>query len=195
MDEGATHLNPSPGGYRNIHGRKAGRGARPYLIVVKLLSVAAFAGGLICVLVLALSGPPPQDLVAWRAQADLIRRLFLGVIIPGVTVAMVTGLLLFASIWRVMLRMRWFMTKAILVIVCVPSLHLFMRGRSQALRAALNADPPDLAAVAEIHSHLLAGTLAALAFAVAALILGRIKPRLGQDYGRTFARTRTPGDG
>ncbi len=194
MDEVTTSHVPLPGGYRNIHGRKAGRGVRPYLIVVKVLSVAAFVGGLISVLVVALTGPPPQDLEAWWAQADLIRRIFLGVIIPGLTVAMVTGVLLFASIWQVMLRMRWFVTKAILVVVCVPSLHVFMHGRSLALRAALNADPPDLTAAETIRSHLLAGTLAALAFAVAAVILGRVKPRLGQDYGRTFARSRpTPG--
>lgn len=188
MGEPESNQIPPAGGYRNIHGRRAGRGARPYLIVVKLLSVAAFIGGLICVLVLALAGPPPEDLAAWRAQAELIRRTYLGLIIPGVTVAVATGLLLFASIWRVMIRMRWFVTKAILVIVCVPALHVFMRGRSVALRAALNAEPPDFAAAEAIRSHLLAGTVAALAFAIAAMILGRIKPRLGQDYGRTFAR-------
>ena len=48
----------------------------------------------------------------------------------------------------------------------------------------------DLARAAEIWGDLRFGTLLSIGFAMCLVILGRIKPRLGQDYGRTFGSRR-----
>jgi len=84
--------------------------------------------------------------------------------------------------------MRWFVLKMVLIAVCVPGLHLFMSSRARALRAVLNASTPDLQSAAFLWHQMLAGTIAALTFAVVVIVLGRVKPRLGQDYARTFSR-------
>lgn len=181
-----------PGGVRNIHGRRPGRGARPYLIVVKILAVTAFVGGLATVLLAVLWTAEPTDVAAWRDQTGLIGRIYTRVIIPGSTVAILTGVLLAASIWRVMVRMRWFVAKMLLIAAAMPSLHLFLRSRAAALHEVLAAAVPDLARAGQLRQELFVGTAAALFVAVAAIVLGRVKPRLGQDYGRTFARFSRP---
>jgi len=173
---------------RNIHGRRPGRGIRPYLIVLKILSVAAFFGGLVTLLGGVLLAPPPGDATAWRDQLALVHLVYVRVIIPGIVSALVFGTLLFASIWQAMIRMRWFVTKMVLIAVGVPALHVFLRSRMMALATLLAGTDPDLQRAAALRDQLTAGTVAAILFAVAAITLGRVKPRLGQDYGRTFAR-------
>lgn len=171
---------------RNIYGRRPGRGLRPYLIVLKILSVAAFFGGLMVVLIVVLGRPVPRSPASWHDEIALVHRIYTGVIIPGLVAALVFGTPLFASIWRVMLRMRWFAVKMILIAVAVPALHLYMRSRSLAVEALLAQPAPDLQHASALRAQMTAGTVLAIVFAVAAIILGRVKPRLGQDYGRTF---------
>jgi hypothetical protein len=138
-------------------------------------------------LALMLVGPPPASPQEWQVRADLISTAFRWVIIPGVTGAEIAGLLLLMSIWRALLRMRWLMVKAVIVLVCMPSFHLLLSSRSENLHAIVSAGA-DLPAAAAIHDQMLAGSAAALAVGIVILILGRIKPRLGQDFGRTFAK-------
>lgn len=173
---------------RNIYGRRPGRGLRPYLIVLKILSVACFFGGLMAVLAGVLLGAEPQDVDGWRQQVSVVHRIYSYVIIPGVAAALVLGTLLFSTIWQAMIRMRWFVVKMVLVLLAVPALHLYLRMRMLALKATLAQPHPDLSSAADLRDELIAGTLLAIAFAVAAIILGRVKPRLGQDYGRTFGK-------
>lgn len=172
----------------NIHGRRGGRGIRPFLLILKLTGVAMFLGGLISLLILVLLPAAPQTVEAWQHQASLIRRAFLCVIIPGLLLAIVAGLLLAASMWRVMIRMRWFVVKIVVIAVGAACLHLFMHGRSVALQATLQRTAPDLAEAAALRKQLLTGTAVTILFGLTVTILGRVKPRLGQDYGRTFGR-------
>lgn len=171
---------------RNIYGRRPGRGLRPYLIVLKILSVAAFFGGLMVVLIAVLGRPAPQNSAGWHDEIALVHRIYIGVIVPGLVAALVFGTLLFASIWRAMLRMRWFVAKMILIAVAVPALHFYMRSRSLAMEALFAQPAPDLQQASALRVQMTAGTVLAIVFAVAAIILGRVKPRLGQNYGRTF---------
>jgi hypothetical protein len=173
----------------NIHGRRPGRGLRPYLIVAKLVCVAAFLGGLMTLLATTLAEPPPQSQEAWAHRAEYIGRIYRWVIVPGVTGAEVVGVLLFVSIWRVMLRMRWFLLKAALIIVCMPTLHVLTRHQLAGLRMAALADSAT-ALPPEIQMAIWAGAAFSLVLGILLLVLGRIKPRLGQDYGRTFASTK-----
>jgi hypothetical protein len=156
--------------------------------VGKLLGVAAFAGGLATVLLGVFLTASPTAPAGWRQEAELISRIYMRLIVPGLVVAATFGMLLAASIWRVMVRMRWFVVKMALVVVAVPALHVFMRSRLTALHALLAEPIPDLGDAAALRGQLLLGTSVAIAFAVATIILGRVKPRLGQDYGRTFSR-------
>lgn len=176
---------------RNIHGRRPGRGVRPYLIVLKLVSVAMFAGGLTTVLIVVGTTRAPEDVIGWAVQASVMRLIYTRVVVPGLVAALLFGTLLAASMLRVMLRMRWFVVKMMLIAAAVPSLHLFMRSRAVLLHEALRRSPPDLPLAGSLRVQLLLGTSLALAFALSAIILGRVKPRLGQDYGRTFARKMT----
>lgn len=171
---------------RNVHGRRWGRGIRPYLLTAKIVGVAMFFGGLVSVLVLVLLPERPIGEAGWLQLSDQVRRAHVWVIIPGLVVAMAAGLLLLASIWRALIRMRWFQVKLALVVVCVPTLHLVMSSRSLALRSAISEHEP-ACEYERLCGQLIAGTLAALVFALAVMVLGRVKPRLGQDYGRTFA--------
>lgn len=171
----------------NVHGRRWGRGWRPWLLIPKLFCVAVATGGLVSLLVLVFARPVPENAAGWQQESLLITRMYRFVVVPALVGAMLFGLLLAFFHLRAFLRMRWFQVKLVLIAVCVPGLHTFMYRKSMAFKAAL-VDPPDPAAAAVLRGHLFAGTLAALAFVLTAMILGRIKPRLGQDYGRTFAK-------
>jgi uncharacterized membrane protein len=170
----------------NIHGRKWGRGIRPYLLLPKVLCVAAFFGGLVTILVLAFLRPAPQNTADWLAEADLIRRTYTCVVVPALLAAMIFGAFLLLPVWRALIRMRWLQVKLVVVLLCVPTLHLYMRSRSLQFQAAIR--DAQFGSAELLHHRLAMGTLAAIAFAVLVIFLGRIKPRLGQDYGRTFAR-------
>jgi len=176
----------SPGAYRNIHGRRWGRGARPWLLMLKIVGVGVFLGGLVSVLVVQLATPTPDTPQGWVLQAALIRRAFVLVIVPGLVTALCAGSMLAVTLLGVFLRVRWFQAKLLVVAAAAPALHVFMRGRSAALRAALDS-PPDLEAACRIRSQLLAGTVAAIAFTLVVMWLGRVKPRLGQDYARALS--------
>ncbi len=182
---GHAQTSSGAGPVRNIYGRRPGRGLRPYLIVLKLLSVACFVGGLVSVLAVLLASKP-TNLDGWRDQTQIVERLYRDVAIPGLSSALVFGTLLFAGIWRAMLRMRWFITKMALIVAAVPMLHFYMRSRTLALNFVLAQPSPDLNQASRLWDQVTAATLAAIVFAVATVVLGRVKPRLGQDYGRTF---------
>ncbi len=170
--------------YENIHGRHAGRGARPYLLIVKTILVAALIGGLISLLTLILLPSMPVSDEGRRTYADALHRAYIWIIIPSLVGSMVMGLCLLACTGKPLLRMRWLQLKVLLIAVCVPLLHSFIRSRSQALQSLLATDGADLRALADLHTQILWGTVAALLFAVITAMLGRIKPRLGQRYGR-----------
>lgn len=173
---------PTAPKYVNIHGRKAGRGWRPLLLILKLVFVGGFLGGLLCVLVLVFAEPQPATAEAWSREAELISRFYLRVIVPSLVGAMLTGAALMYAHFAALFRMRWLRAKLALAALCIPTLHVVMRGRSVAFHQAVERG--DFAAAAELRSQLSAGTAAALGLAVALMILGRIKPRLGQNYAR-----------
>jgi hypothetical protein len=173
--------------YTNIHGRRWGRGARPWLLLPKYAFVSIFLGGLVTMLILGFVQPRPETLAEWRRRELLLSHAYVRVIVPGLLGAILMGLLLLSTHFRVFIRMRWLQAKLVLLAVCVPSLHFYMRGKATALHAVLSDESrADLTRAGELWGDLRLGTLLSLCFAVCLVILGRIKPRLGQDYGRTF---------
>jgi hypothetical protein len=173
----------------NIHGRRWGRGGRPYLLMLKIVGAAMFLGGNVSLVTLALATEVPGTPAAWVAQADLIRRAHLCVIIPGVVLATGAGIALLASVWRALIRMRWLQVKIGLIAVSVPLFHYLMRSRAIRLQQAVT-EPLDEVLAGRLRSQMLATSIAMLAMTLVIIWLGRIKPRLGQDYGRTFTTRR-----
>ena len=173
--------------YRNIFGRTWGRGHRPYLLIPKFCCVAGFLGGLISLFVLAYLRPPPATHDEWLAHANLVSRGFRFVVVPSLAGAMALGLLLLSSHFKVFIRMRWLQVKLVLIGLFVPGLHYLMRNRALALWEQLEPGDDPARALA-VRSQMAWGTLATIAFALIIITLGRVKPRLGQDYGRTFAK-------
>lgn len=171
--------------YENIHGRRPGRGVRPYFLMAKTVLVAALIGGLISLLALILLPSMPVSDEGRRTYTDALHRAYTWIIIPSLVGSMAMGLCLLACTGKPLLRMRWLQVKALLIAVCVPLLHSFIRNRSQGLQSLLDTDGADPATIAALHTRILWGTAAALMFAVITAMLGRIKPRLGQRYGST----------
>src|SRR5262249_30295486 len=98
-----------------------------------------------------------------------------------------------AAHFRAFIRMRWLQTKLLMLAIGVPSLHFHMRGKADELHAVLaRAGDGDLHRAVELWQDLRAGTIAAITFALVIIFLGRIKPRLGQSYGRIFASPAAP---
>jgi uncharacterized membrane protein len=174
------------GEYRNIHGRKPGRGWRPWLLIPKYSAAAVFLGGLVSLFVLGFLPPAPTTQADWARLSTLIHDAYAFVIVPGLLGALILGLLLALAHPITFIRMRWLQVKLLLLAVFVPTLHVFMSHRSIALRDAVARE--DFAAAATLRKELLGGTLTAIAFALLIIVLGRIKPRLRQEYGRTFGQ-------
>ena len=174
------------GEYRNIHGRRPGRGVRPWLLVPKIVGAAVLLGGLVSLLVLVFARSQPTDASDWARHADLIRRAFTQVIVPALIATLLIGLLLALAHPGIFLRMRWLQAKLATMAVFVPTLHFYMSRRSVALGHAITRD--DFATAEALREQLFRGTVAAVAFVLIVIVLGRLKPRLGQHYGRTFGR-------
>jgi hypothetical protein len=174
------------GEYRNIHGRKPGRGWRPWLLIPKYAAAAVFLGGLVSLLVLGFLPPAPTTQDGWARLSALIHDAYAFVIVPGLLGALILGVLLALAHPLTFIRMRWLQLKLVLITAFVPTLHVFMSHRSIALRDAVARE--DFAAAAQLRQELMAGTLTAIAFALLIIVLGRLKPRLAQNFAQTFSK-------
>lgn len=164
--------------YANRWGRRPGRGLRPWLLIPKLVSVAVCFGGLVAALVVRLVRPD---------DVELAGTLFKLVIVPALLVAMLLGA---ALVWHhgpVLLRMRWLQLKLALVVVGVPGLHLFLASRLHGLRQAPVGSPAHAASATQFTI----GLGVALAWALVLIFLGRHKPRLGQNWARSYRPPRS----
>lgn len=176
-------MSPSDRNPVNIHGRRWGRGPRPILLVCKWVFIIAMAGGLASLAVVILPTDAPATPEGWSRESDVLRRMFLCLIIPGGAGAGLCGVLLAAPIWRPLLPSRWFRLKILLLAAGMPMLHLHMRGQMRLMQAALGGEPADLAGAAAARCGMLPVAVAGLGLLLAVLILGRVKPRLGRTWG------------
>lgn len=166
--------------YVNIYGRKGGRGIRPLLLLPKVVSLAVFLGGYVSAAVLWYyfrSGYWGEQV--WPVQAVSI--LFRRVIVPSLFATMFFGVLLFLQHPKVFIRRRWLQAK--LVVVCLlPVVHTIARGNFQEIKAEL-LDPQGSGAVADVETACQRFSLClmiGLAAGLLLVVLGRLKPRLGQ---------------
>lgn len=163
--------------YTNKHGRRPGRGLRPFILIPKILSVGALFGGFLAVAVL-LNASNPQTLEQWRHLDDSVNILFTHLIVPAVFCVIGFGLILLWMHWRALLAMRWVKVKLVLLILVLPPLHLTGRYLTGQLDIALQQGNLDRVAML-MGRFTLTIDLAVLAVA---LVIGfsRHKPRLGQ---------------
>jgi len=173
----------------NIHGRRAGRGLRPWLLLPKVLAVCCFFGGLAAAFVLTLAG---STIVDEATLAQLTGLVFQFVIIPGGAAAILFGILLTLQAPRVLLAQRWLQVKLLIVFLGIPPLHLIARLNLRALKHSSGAqwlgDRPE---PAQIMLWVRWPIAAAVVVAALTILLARLKPRLGQNWARAYQRVRT----
>lgn len=215
--------------YQNIHGRRPGRGLRPWLLIPKVLAVGLLWGSLVSVTVLWCyhlytrpdprkfpseyllseytsaespefsppAGPPegpPEGLLSegHRMPAlgviEYISFTLRFITLPALLVAVVFGVMLFVQHPRQFFRLRWWQVKVVSMLVGLPIAYLFISSRLALLRQATLGHTPDHAA----ESQLTIGLLVLLVSTVWIVFLGRMKPRLGQNWANTYQKINHP---
>jgi len=160
-----------------MHGRHPGRGIRPWLLIPKVLAVAALFGGFLSASVI-LHTSNPKTPEQWTQLIETVSHLFIRLIVPAVLSVIVLGLALLLQHPRVFLMRRWVQVKLLLLLVALPPLHLTARGLLHQARLALEDGQLDRTAQL-LGRFTLAVDIAVVAVAVVVFI-GRHKPRLGQ---------------
>jgi len=178
--------------YKNNHGRRPGRGIRPWLLIPKVLSVAALFGGFLSAAVL-LHTSDPQTHEQWAHLIETVSTLFRRLIVPAVLCVILFGVLLLWQHWRVFLTLRWVRVKLALLLVTLPPLHLTGRWLIGHARQAL--DDGQLDRVAELMGRFTLTVDLAVLAVIVVVVIGRHKPRLGQKPSAPAIQHNTPGDG
>jgi len=161
----------------NQFGRQAGRGIRPWLLILKILCFAIAVGSLVSALVLwaARRSAGGLDVV------DTLHLLLAQVMVPALSGAIFFGLLLLLQHPGILLRQRWLRVKLILLACSLPVLHVLAASQLDNLRTLLL--PLDSSPRPTSLPLVLGATIVVF---VIAIFLGRIKPRLGQNWGKDY---------
>ena len=168
----------------NTHGRVAGRGIRPWLLVPKVLAVGAYFGSLLATTVVWFAyqdGPttPPHQ---HGVLIEQVSWMFRFIVVPALLMAMVMGIMLFLQHPQVFSRLRWWRVKILTLLIGVPTAHFYLSSRLSALRHAAADHLPNQAA----HLQLGVGLVVVLLGSACVILLGRLKPRLGQNWAKTY---------
>lgn len=174
-----------PQAYINQFGRRPGRGIRPWLLIPKVIAVALYIGGLGAVLVFWLTSnfstlgkQDPQRLFI----LNQINHLMVYLVVPSFLLAMVSGILLLLQHPRQFIRMRWLQVKLLALAILIPSAHSFCSSRMALLRSAYNGHTVNDTAARQFTW----GLCLTLLGSITIVILGRLKPRLGQNWANAY---------
>lgn len=167
-----------PGPYINQFGRKPGRGIRPWLLIPKIFGLVVYVGGFCAVLALWISSDftslplddPRRALVLHQVSSILVY-----LIVPAALMTILFGILLLLQHPAVFLGRRWMQVKLLALLIVVPSCHFYARAQYTLLKSTADKQVSD-AASARFQS----ATLAAIVGSAAVIVIGRLKPRLGQ---------------
>jgi hypothetical protein len=162
------------------------------LLLPKVIAVGFYIGGLATANVIwfgsgfsGLDKGDPQRL--WII--NLVGRLMLWLVVPSLLLALVLGVGLFLQFPRQFIRMRWLVVKLASLAVLIPSAHLFLSSRLLLLREAFVHHTTQEQAASQFGW----GLVLTLIGSLWVVVLGRLKPRLGQNWARTYAATVKPG--
>jgi uncharacterized membrane protein len=175
--------------YKNKHGRRPGRGVRPWLLIPKVLSVGALFGGFMGASVL-LHASDPQNPEQWARLIETVGTLFRRLIVPAVLCVILFGALLLLQHMRVFLTLRWVRVKLVLLLVTLPPLHLTGRWLIDHARRALEAGQLDR--VEELMRRFTLTVDLAVLAVIVVVVIGRHKPRLGQRPKPPAAQRNAP---
>ena len=158
---------------------------RPWWLIPKVLSVGVYYGGLVTAAVLWFTGPrrsmdKGDHILQWIDQVGSVFRF---VVVPAVSAAMVFGFLLLLQHPRVLIRLRWLRVKLVIVALFIPAAHVFLSSRLALLREAAAQSTIDYSAEWQFEM----GLVAAIAISTLIVVLGRHKPKLGQNWAKAFA--------
>ena len=157
----------------------AGHGIRPWLLVPKILGFVVYVGGFCGVLALWLSSDftslameDPRRAMVLHQVTDIL--VFL--IVPAASTTIIFGILLILLRPGAFLKMRWMQVKLIALLIVVPSCHFYARSQYTLIKTTLDKQISDAAA-----PRFELAVIAAIVGSAIVIILGRIKPRLGQN--------------
>ena len=141
----------------------------------KVLCVCVAFGSLVSGLTLWLGEQSPRS----AELLEIEHRIFSQIMVPAILGAIFFGLLLFVQHPRVFFRLRWLQIKLVVVAIFLPVVHVWV---SSQLLALSNLDRKGDGATFVAWLYIAVITLVLL------IILGRQKPRLGQNWARDFRR-------
>lgn len=179
-----------PGPYINQFGRKPGRGIRPWLLIPKIFGFIVYVGGFCAVLALWISSDftslelsdPRRAMVLHQVSSILIY-----LIVPAAIITLLFGILLLLQRPRIFLGRRWMQVKLIALLTVIPTCHFYARMQYTLIKTTTDKSISDTAS-ARFQSI----TIAAIAGSCIVVILGRLKPRLGQNPAANSSATSTP---
>jgi hypothetical protein len=155
---------------------------RNVLRQVKLLGLIGFLGGLIASGSIGLLiHPRPQTIDQWQVLHHALRCVFWVCIFSGLVLVLLSGIGLWLIQRRTVNRQRWFRLKMLLLLVCIPTSHLWARGRTISLYEAMDAG--DLASLPHRLDEMTTAYLVSAAVFFGIAMLGRVKPRLEWSNG------------
>jgi hypothetical protein len=147
------------------------------LKMLRYIGLLGFLGGLAALSAMWAFGPVPETVEQWRLAIGYMRPIFYACFFAGVVILVIAGGL---SWWRHRREFHgqwWFRLMIGLLIIAVPTLHLWARSVAMRLYAAV--DEAQLDAATMHWNHL--GRLYVIGFFVMLLIagIGIFKPHLG----------------
>lgn len=166
----------------NKRGRKGGRGLRPWLLIPKVLAVGVYFGSVATCAVIYLS----RDVAQTGRVIEQVSWLMRFMVVPALLTTATFGVLLLMQHPMVFLRLRWFQVKLAIVLTGVPTGHFFMSSRLAAIRAGVADGAADIPAAQQMGW----GFVVLLCGSALLVFMGRYKPRLGQNWAKTFASIR-----
>lgn len=155
---------------------------RPWLLIPKVIAFTLYVGGLAAVLGLWLASDfASLDLHDPRRQFVLaqVRSLMIFLVVPALLLAIALGIGLLMQFPRQLLRMRWMQVKLVSLFILVPLAHLYCESRFVALRRVTEQAASD-----QYAAQFTVGLLAVLVGSIWIVVLGRLKPRFGQNIAK-----------
>ncbi|QDU33831.1 hypothetical protein KS4_18890 [Poriferisphaera corsica] len=173
---------------------------RPFFLIPKIISICAIWGVLAACALLILCAPDfahkteSAYLNAIHQLLTQITQLNNYLIIPALILANVFGLLLFLDEPRIFIRLRWLQAKMLLIILIYPALFAFLssklfHARSTITTALANNSLEFAVGLTQKNLQVINLTIfTVLVMTTVIIILGRHKPKLGQNWAQTYAK-------
>jgi hypothetical protein len=117
------------------------------LRIARFVGLMGFLGGAAALSGLTWLGPAPRSQEQWALLIHAMRAIFYPCMFSGIVILIVVGA---AMWWRgrwSLNRQPWFRAMMAMIVIFVPTLHLFARSSMLAMRAAVNASDLERAAV------------------------------------------------